>query len=75
MIAGMDWLTTIPLVVGVIGNLSTLVLQALAERLLTILLAVFIIGGVSAFAVTAFAWLWIKRAIGEPHAAPSMAPH
>jgi hypothetical protein len=75
MIAGMDWLTTIPLIVGVIGNLSALALQALAVRLLTILLAVLIIGGVSVFAVTAFAWLWVKGAIGVPHASPSMARH
>jgi hypothetical protein len=75
MIAGMDWLTTIPLTVGVIGNLSTFALEALVERLLTILLAVFIIGSVSVFALTAFAWLWIKRAIGEQHGSPSMARH
>jgi hypothetical protein len=75
MIAGMDWLTTIPLIVGVIGNLSALALAALAERLLTILLAILIIGGVSVFAVSAFAWLWIRSAIGEPHASPSMARH
>ena len=75
MIAGMDWLTTIPLVVGVIGNLSVLALEALAERLLTILLAVFIIGSVSVFALTALAWLWIKRVIGERHASPIMARH
>jgi hypothetical protein len=74
MIAGMDWLTTIPLVVGGIGNVSALALEALAERLVAILLAVLIIGSVSVFAVTAFTWLWIKRAIGE-HAAPSTARH
>jgi hypothetical protein len=68
MIAGMDWLTTIPLIIGDIGNMSAFVLETLAERLLTIFLAVFIIGGISIFAITAFAWLWIKRAIGELHA-------
>jgi hypothetical protein len=68
MLAGMDCLTTLPLIVGAIGNVSAGALAALAERLLTILLAVFIIGGVSTFAVTAFAWLWIKRAFGGPHA-------
>ena len=66
----MDCLTTLPLIVGVIGNVSAGALQVLAERLLTILLAVFIIGGVSIFAVTAFAWLWLKHAIGGPHASP-----
>jgi hypothetical protein len=72
MIAGMDWLTTIPLVVGVISNLSAFALEALAERLLTILLSVFIIG-VSVFALTAFAWLWIKGVIAEHHASQSTA--
>jgi hypothetical protein len=70
MLGGMDCLTTLPLIVGAIGNVSAGVLEALAERLLTILLAVFIIGGVSIFAMTAFAWLWVKRAIGGPHASP-----
>jgi hypothetical protein len=75
MIAGMDRLTRIPLIIGVIGNLSAFALETLAERLLTILLAAFIIGSVSVFALTAFAWLWIKRAIGEQHASPSMTRH
>ena len=66
----MDSLTTLPLIVGAIGNVSAGASVALAERLLTILLAVFIIGGVSIFAVTAFAWLWLKHAIGGPHASP-----
>lgn len=75
MIADMDWLTTFPLVVGAIGNIGASALAALAERLLTILLAVLIIGGVSVFAVTAFTWLWIKRWIGEQHPSPSAARH
>ena len=66
----MDCLTTIPLIVGVIGNVAAGAMAALAERLLTILLAVCIIGGVGVFAITAFAWLWIKHAIGEPHTSP-----
>ena len=70
MIAAMDSLTTLPLIVGAIGNVGAGALTALAERLLTILLAIFIIGGVSIFALTAFAWLWIKRAVGGPHASP-----
>ena len=70
MIAAMDSLTTLPLIVGAIGNVAAGGLAALAERLLTILLAVFIIGGVSVFALTAFAWLWLKHAIGGPHASP-----
>ena len=76
MIAGMETLTTLPLVVGMIGNLSTFALEALAARLLTILLAVFIIGSVGIFAVTAFAWLWVKRAIGDMarHCAYVLAP-
>jgi len=75
MIADMDWLTTFPLVIGAIGNIGAGTLGALAERLLTILLAVLIIGGVGVFAVTAFTWLWIKRWIGEQHPSPSAAPH
>ena len=67
----MDWLTTIPLIVGVISNLSATILQSLAEWLLTIILAGVIIGGVTVFALTGFAWLWIKRALGELYPAPS----
>jgi len=63
----------IPLVVGTIGNVSVSALEALAERLVTILLAIFIIGSVGVFAVTAFTWLWIKRWLGEQHASPSTA--
>ena len=73
MIAAMDWMTTIPLIVGAIGQLGAMALQALAQRLLTIVLAGLIIGGVSVFALTAFAWLWIKHAIDELHARPSAA--
>ena len=69
MIATMDCLTTLPLIVSVIGKVSAGALAALAERLLTILLAIVIVVGVSVFAITAFAWLWIKHVIGEPHAA------
>ena len=61
----MDCLTTLPLIVGAIGNVSAGASVALAERLLTILLAIFIVGGVSVFVLTAFAWLWIKHAFGE----------
>ena len=63
----MDWLTTIPLIVGVIGNLSACAMEALAERLLTIVAATFIIGSVSVVALTAFARVWIKGAIDEMH--------
>ena len=70
MMGGMDSLTTLPLIVGGIANVSAGALQALAERLLTIVLAVFIIGGVSVFALTAFAWLWLKHAVGRSQAAP-----
>jgi hypothetical protein len=68
MIAGMDCLTTLPLIVSVIGKVCAGALAALAERLLTILLAIVIVGGASVFAITAFAGLWIKHTIGEPHA-------
>ena len=71
----MDKLTTIPLIVGVISNLSALAVEAIAQRLLTIVLVVFIIGGVSIFALTGFAWLWLKRAVGELHPPPTTARH
>ncbi len=41
----------IPQIVGTIGNVSVGAMQALTERLLTILLALFLIGGVGVFAV------------------------
>jgi hypothetical protein len=75
MMAGMDWLTAIPLIVGAIGKLSACALQALAARLLTVVLTVFFVAGLSLFAVTAFAWLWLKRLVGELHALPSAARH
>ena len=75
MIAGMDWLTTIPLIVGVISNLSAIALESLAERLLTIVLAGLIVGSVGVWALTELAWLLIKRAIGELHALPRPLPH
>ena len=71
----MDWFAAIPMIVGVISNLSSHVMDAVAERVLTIVLAALIIGGVTAFAVLAFAWLWLKRAIGELHPPPSTAQH
>jgi hypothetical protein len=70
----MDWLAIFPLIVGATSNLGALAGQAIAERLLTILLAVFIVGGVSVFALCAFAWLWMRRAVVEFHAPPSAAP-
>ena len=75
MIAAMDWLTTIPLIVGVISNLSAITLQLLAERLLTIVLAGFVVGSVTVWALTELLWLWIKRAIGEFHVLPRPLPH
>lgn len=74
MIGGMDWMTTIPLIVGVIGKLSAFALQALVERLLTLALAVLIIGGASILALTGLAWLRFKHAIGEVYARPGTAP-
>ena len=71
----MDWLTTIPLIVGVISNLSAITLQLLAERLLTIVLAGFIVGSVTVWALTELLWVWIKRATGELHALPRPLPH
>jgi hypothetical protein len=71
---GMDWLTTLPLIVGVIGNVGISAVEALAERLSTLLLALVLIGGVSAFAFTIFASLSIRRVFGD-HAAPSVVRH
>jgi hypothetical protein len=68
MIADMDLLTTIHLIVCVISNLSAFASEALAKRLPTILPAIFIIGSLGVFALTAFARLCINRAIGEQHA-------
>jgi hypothetical protein len=75
MIAGMDYLATIPPIVGVISNLSAITLQLLAERLLTIVLAGFIVGSVTVWASTELLWLWIKRAIGGLHTLPRLLPH
>ena len=69
----MDLIVTIPLIGGAILGLSTVAMDALAERLLTIVLAVLIIGSVTVFALTAFAWLWIKHAVGELLHLPSPA--
>ena len=74
MIVRMDWLTT-PLIVGLIGNLSILALEALAEQLLTIFLAVLVTGSVSVFAASAVVWLWLRRAFGAHHVEPSLARH
>jgi hypothetical protein len=71
----MDWLTTPPLIVGLIGNLSVLALEALAEQLLTIVLAVLVTGSVSICAASAVVWLWIRHAVDAHHASPSLAPH
>jgi hypothetical protein len=75
MIAGMDYLATIPPIVGVISNLSAITLQLLAERLLTIVLAGLVVGSVTVWALTELLWLRIKRAIGELHALPRLLPH
>jgi bacteriorhodopsin len=71
----MDWLTTIPLIVGVISNLSALAMETLAQRLVTIMLAVVIIGGVGVFALSAFAWLWLKRTVVELQPPATTARH
>lgn len=71
MMRAMDWLATFPLIVGAVGNLSAAALDAVAQRLLTIALAALIIGGVAVFAVTAFAWLWVRRTVAELHPPPA----
>ena len=63
----MDYLNAIPLIVSVISHLSCLALEALAERLLTIVLAGFLVGGVALFAAAALAWLGLKRLLAELH--------
>jgi hypothetical protein len=69
----MDLLTTLPPVVGSLSSLCADASQALAARLLTIALAALIISGVGVFAMAAFAWLWLKRLIGDLHLAPLRA--
>ena len=69
----MDYLSAIPPIVSLVSSLGYLVMQTLAERLLTIVLAVAVIGGVGGFAAGAFAWLWLKRVIGELHLPASLA--
>ena len=72
----MDWLTTPPLIVGLIGNVSILALEALAEQLLTIFAAVLVTGSVSVCAASAVGWLWIRHAIdAHHHATPRLASH
>ena len=71
MIKNMDWLATFPLIVGAVGNLSAAALDAVAQRLLTIALAALLVGGVTLFAVTAFAWLWVRRTVAELHPPPA----
>jgi hypothetical protein len=71
----MDYLTTIPPIVGVISHLSAITLQLLAERLLTIVLAGLVVGSVGVWALTELLWLWIKRAIGDLHVLPRPLPH
>jgi hypothetical protein len=48
-------------------------MEALAQRLVTI--AVVIIGGVGVFAVSAFAWLWLKRTVVELQPSATTARH
>ena len=70
----MDLIATSPLVVGSIVSLSTFAMDALVERLLTIVLAVIIIGSLTAFALSAFTWLWLKHTVGMLlHLRPSPA--
>ena len=69
----MNWSTTIPQIVSAFVNLSEFTAKTIAERVLTMMLAILIVGGVSVFAVMAFAWLWIKQAVGELHPALSVA--
>jgi hypothetical protein len=71
----MDWLTTIPLIVALIGNLGALALQTVAVRLLTIVPAVFFVGGISAAALMAICRWWLKRATGELDMLHSPARH
>ena len=75
IIAGMDWLATLPQVADAVGNLGALIMQTLAERILTLLLAGALIGGVGGFAIAAFVWLWAKRIAVGPRMRPSPAPH
>ena len=69
----MNLFAALPLTVGAIANLGEIAMRTVAERLLTIVFAAIIVGGVGTFAVAAFAWLWLRRTLAEPHALPGAA--
>ncbi len=73
MIGAMDPVTAIPSIVNALSNVTVDVAQMLAERLLIIVLAIFVVGGAGVFIVSAFAWLWIKRVVGDLHFLPHAA--
>ena len=73
MMGIMDLFATIPLLTGAFLNMGIFAMNALAERLLTLALAGLIIGGVTVFAVTGFAWLWLKHTVGDLLHMPSTA--
>ncbi len=67
-------MTAIPMMIDSIAQVSASAMAALAQRLLTIGLAALIIVGVTGFALTGFAWLWIRRTADELlHIRPSAA--
>lgn len=61
----MDWLMAFPMVIDGIAQLTASAMAALAHRLLVIALAALIISGIAVFAVTGFAWLWLKQVVAE----------
>lgn len=57
----------LPHIVSAAGTLGALAMQAVAERLLT-LLAVLLLGGAGAVAATALSWWSLKRLLARLHA-------
>jgi hypothetical protein len=69
----MDWLMILPPIVSAVGDLGALAMQAVAERLLTILGAL-LIGCAGAIIVAAVAWRSVKRVLARRLHAPLIAP-
>jgi len=71
----MDWSTVSRLIVSVIANLGALGLEEVGKQLFTLALIVYLAGSLTAFAVTALCWRWIRRATAELPAARHRPAH
>jgi hypothetical protein len=61
MLGGMDWLTILASLADALGILGAATMQALAERLLTLLLIGLLLSGVASFACAALARVCAER--------------